>query len=302
MGTIAAFENEIMMQVEFVQNFVPPRMLPQKLQKKAIFSGAGDSFASSQLAEIFSNFRSRAHDPLDLMKNKKVFKGRLVYLVSVSGKTRSNIDLARLYGQTVAITGNRDSPLAKRCKKTILLNFASLGVQTAGSISFVASALTCMSLVSPYEIKNAPRLFQEAQRASKGIRLGAKTYILGNLHTMPIAMFCAAKLYEVMGSNACYERIEQFSHTGLFSARRGDLVIIFESKNAYNEKLVQILKKHGIAARRLEPSSKNLQEQVLFFIFISELIALYAAKKKNKKDCFFIEENELRNVSSSMIY
>lgn len=302
MDTIDAFEKEIAMQLDFAKEFLPPERLSEKRLEKAIFCGTGDSFASAQLAEIFSNFKARAYDPLDLLKNRQLFDGRDIYLISISGNTQSNIDLAKLAKRTVAITADGQSRLGRACRDRILLNFPSAGIQTAGSISFLASALTCISLVSTYGISDIPRIYQDAVKSAKGIALGNKTYILGNMHTMPVAMFCAAKLNEVLGIDAHYERIEQFSHMSLFSAKKGDSVILFEPKNTHNQRLLNNLKRYGIRTIRLEPKRLKLQEQILFFIFASELIALYAAKKKRKKDCFFIEENELRNVSSSMIY
>jgi len=302
MDTVSAFEKEIAMQLDFIQKFVPQRKLSAKRQKNSVFCGTGDSFASSQLAEVFSNFQVRVYDPLDLIKNKKLVHGRDLYLVSISGNTVSNVKLAKMHKKTIAITANPDSRLAKTCKRLILLRFDSTGIQTSGSISFLASALTCISLVSKYPIRNAAKIYRHAVKAAKDVSLGKKVYVLGNLYTVPVAMFCAAKLHEVLGATALYERIEQFSHAGLFSARRGDTVLLFEPKNQHNGRLLKNLQGCGLDARRIEPPTKNLQEQILFFIFVSELIALYAAKKKKKKDCFFIEENELRNASSSMIY
>ena len=65
MSTIAAFEKEIKLQVSFVQDFVSQKQLSISTQSKAIFCGTGDSFVSAQLAEVFSDFRARALDPLD---------------------------------------------------------------------------------------------------------------------------------------------------------------------------------------------------------------------------------------------
>ena len=302
MSTVAALEKEIKMQLDFLKRFVPQRTLSISKQKKAIFCGTGDSFASAQLAEAFSQFRAKAHDPLDLVKNRKMLSGHDLYLVSISGNTISNIRLGKLAKRTVAITANGNSKLARTCKKMILLKFDSTGIQTAGSISFLASALACLSLVSRYEIRNVYGIYHAAKNAAKKISLGGKIYVLGNLQTMPIAMFCAAKLYETIGADAHYVRIEQFSHMELFSARKGDTVILFDTKNPYNVKLSKTLKNYGLVTNRPDPKTRNLQEQILFFIFVSELIALYAAKKKGKKDCFFVEEKRLRNASSSMIY
>ncbi|MGI0102347.1 MAG: sugar isomerase [Nitrosotalea sp.] len=302
MSTVDALEKEINMQLDFLEQFVPQKILPVSKQKKAIFCGTGDSFASAQLAEVFSQFQAKAHDPLDLIQNRKMLQGHDLYLVSISGNTVSNIRLGKLVKRTIAITANGSSKLARACKKTILLKFDSTGITTSGSISFLASALACMSLVSRYEIRNISGIYRAAKSAAKKISLGGKIYLLGNLHTMPIAMFCAAKLYETVGADAHYERVEQFSHMELFSARKEDTVILFDVKNPYNEKLLKTLKNYGLVTKRPDPKTRNLQEQILFFIFVSELIALYAAKKKNKKDCFFIEEKRLRNASSSMIY
>ena len=302
MSTITAFAKEIKLQVSFVQNFVSQKQLSIPKQKQAIFCGTGDSFISAQLAEVFSDFRARAFDPLDLLKNKKLAKNKDLYLISISGNTVSNISLAKAVKNTIAVTAYKQSKLASACKKSILLQYPNSGIFTAGSISFLASVLTCMSLVSKVKIRNVFRLYDKASTQSRKIRLRGKVFLLGNLHTFPVSMFGAAKLYEVTGLDAHYERIEQFSHMGLFSAKRGDTVIIFEEKNKYNSKLASSLKKYGLHVIQLESHTKKIQETVLFFIFVSEFIALYHAEKKNQKDCFFVTAKKLRKASSSMIY
>jgi fructoselysine-6-P-deglycase FrlB-like protein len=302
MSTITAFEKEIKLQVRFVQNFVSQKQLSIPKQKKAVFCGTGDSFVSAQLAEVFSGFRARACDPLDLLKNKRLAKDKDLYMISISGNTVSNIKLAKAVKNTVAVTAYKQSRLVNACKKLILLQYPNSGIFTAGSISFLASALTCISLVSKIKIRNVSKLYKKADTQSRKIRLRGKVFLLGNMHTFPVAMFGAAKIYEAVGLDAHYERIEQFSHMGLFSAKKGDTVIIFEGKNKYNSKLASNLKKYGLNIVQLQPNTKNIQETVLFFIFVSEFIALYHAKKKNQKDCFFVTAKKLREASSSMIY
>ncbi len=302
MPTIAAFEKEIKMQPKFLEKFVPQKPLSAKKQKRAIFSGTGDSFLSAQLGEIFSDFRARAFDPLDLIKNKRLLKDHDLYLLSISGNTISNVKLAKTAKSTTAITANPQSKLARVCKKSIILKYPHSGIFTAGSISFLSSAMTCLTLVSKYHIQNITKIYNQARTQSKKVNLRGKIYLLGNLHTMPIAMFCAAKLYEVLGLDAHYARIEQFSHMELFSAKKGDTVIIFEEENRHSSTLAMYLKKYGLHVVQMQPSTKNIQEVILFFIFVSEIIALYHAKKKNMKDCFFVRAKKLRDVSSSMIY
>lgn len=302
MSTIDAFDKEIKLQVRFVQEFVPQKQLSSETQRKTIFCGTGDSFVSAQLAEVFSDFRARALDPLDLLKNKRLTKNKNLFLISISGNTISNIKLAKTSTNTTSISANPQSRLANACKKSILLKYPNSGIFTAGSISFLASALTCISLVSKLKIRNVSRLYESAEIQSRKVKLNGKIFFLGNSHTFPVASFAAAKLYEVGGLDVHYERIEQFSHTGLFSTKRGDTVIIFEEKNKYNSKLASSLKKYRLNVVQIQPNTRNIQEMVLFFIFVSEIISLYHAKKKNQKDCFFVTAKKLRKASSSMIY
>ena len=302
LSTIAAFEKEIKMQVKFLEKFVPQKPLSVEKQKRAIFCGTGDSLAAAQLAEVFSDFRTKAFDPLDLLKNKRLVKDRDLYLISISGNTISNIKLTKISKKTVAITANPHSRLVKACQKSIILKYPNSGTFTAGSISFLSSALTCISLVSKYRVQNISKIYHSAEIQSKRAHLRGKVYVLGNLHSMPAAMFCATKLYEVLGIDAHYSQIEQFSHMELFSARKGDTVIIFEEKNKHNSQLANQLKKYGLHVIQIQPNTANIQEIILFFIFVSEFIALHHAKKKNLKDCFFVTAKKLRQVSSSMIY
>ncbi len=302
MRTVFAFEQEIKMQKKFLQRFVPQKLLSESQQKKTIFCGTGDSFIAAQIAQVFSDFRSTVFDPLDLLKNKRLVKDSQVYLISISGNTISNVKLAKAIKNGIAITANPQSRLAENCKKTIILNYENTGVLTAGSVSFLASFLTCLSLMAKISIRNVSAIYKNAQTQSRKVSLRGKVFLLGNLHTFPLAMFGAAKLYEVTGLDAHYERIEQFSHMGLFSAKKGDTIMIFESKNKHNFMLANVLKRYGLNVILFDPKTKNMQEVILFFIFVSEFMALYHAKKKNQKDVYFVKAKKLRHVSSSMIY
>src|SRR5207249_11787377 len=93
-----------------------------------------------------------------------------------------------------------------------------------------------------YKISKPSKLYSKAQIIAKRINLQGNVHVLGNLLTYPVAMFCAAKLYEVLGTSAHYERIEQFSHMGLFSCHSGDTIIIFEEENLHTQKLIKHLK------------------------------------------------------------
>ena len=301
MNTIDAYEKDIVLQLDFLKSFRKQKPLSSNQQKNTLFSGSGDSLVSSMLAESFSYGMTKAMDPLDLYRNKQLVKSKHVYFVSISGNTLTNIKVAKIAKRVTAITAQSKSRLAKVSDGIILLSAPNNGVFTAGSISFLESALTFISLVNKIVIPKDSKLFFKAKADAKKTKISKRIFILGNFFTFPLAMYCAAKFYEILGYDAHYSRIEQFSHMELFSAKKGDTVIIFEEKNPYNKLLGQNLKKVGINVIHPNVPSQKIS-QILYCTFFSQLLALFEAKKKRKKDCHFVTAKKIRNVSNQMIY
>ena len=148
MKTIEAFERDVILQTQFLQTFQPQQPLSDVSQRNSMFCGSGDSLAAAMLAEAHSDLKVRAVDPLDLLKNQQITKKHNVFLISISGNTVSNIKVAKLARKSTAITSNPKSRLANACSRTILLKFPNSDVFTGGSLSFLQSALTCISLVT----------------------------------------------------------------------------------------------------------------------------------------------------------
>jgi len=301
MNTIKAYEKEIELQLDFLKSFRKQLPLSYNQQKDAIFSGSGDSLVSAMLAESFSGGMVKVMDPLDLYKNKQLVKSKHIYFVSISGNTLTNIKVAKIAKRVTAITSKPESRLAGASDETILLTAPNNQIFTAGSISFLDSALTCISLVKKISIPKDSKLFSKAKTDAKKVKVSKRIFILGNLFTFPLAMYCAAKFYEILGYDAHYSRIEQFSHMELFSVQKGDTVIIFEEKNSHNKQLGRNLKKVGINV--IHPSMPSAKiSQMIYCTFFSQLLALFEAKKKRKKDCHFVTAKMIRNVSNQMIY
>jgi len=269
-------------------------------QKNSIFSGSGDSLVSAMLAESFSDGLVSAIDPLDLFKNKNLVKSKNLYFVSISGNTITNIKTAKHAKNSIAITTHNESRLAKVSKKSILLNAPNNGIFTAGSISFLESALTCISLVKKITIPRG-NFLSKVKTDVKKFKISKKIFVLGTYHTFPLAMYCAAKFYELLGHDTHYCKLEQFSHMELFSAKKGDTVIIFEEKNPHTKQLSSLLKKNGINVIHPNIPSAKLS-QMLYCTFFSQLLPLIEAKKKRKKDCHFVLAKNIRNISNQMIY
>ncbi len=302
MGSIAALEEDVRAQVRHLPGFRPQRPLGAAGQKNALFCGSGDSLAACMLAEAFSGYKARAIDPLDLSRNGDVLDGRTTYIVSISGRTISNIAVAKRAPKAVAITSNPDSRLARACSRTIRLGFPNSDAVTAGSTSFLESALTCISLVHPLAMPDARKIFKSAESAAAGIRPAKRVFFLGNMHTYPVAMYAAAKMYEVLGAEAYYERLEQFSHMELFSARKGDTVVIMEERTAHNTRLAESLRRAGLDVIRPNPGPGGKVGRFLFHAFLSQLVPLAIAKERRRRDCHFMTAGKLRRASDEMIY
>jgi fructoselysine-6-P-deglycase FrlB-like protein len=301
MNSLEAYEKDIDLQLDFLKTFSKQKPLSKKQQQTTIFSGSGDSLVSAMLAESFSNGLVSIFDPLDLYKNKRLVKSKNIYFVSISGNTITNIKVAKVAKKAIAITSKLDSRLAKVSDEIILLSAPNSGMFTAGSISFLESALTCISLVTSFTLPQNLKLLLKAKSNAKKFSVSKRIFVLGNLFTYPLAMYCAAKFYEILGYDAHYARIEQFSHMELFSSKKGDTVIIFEESNAHNKQLVSNLEKIGINVIHPQIPSKKIP-QMLYCTFFSQLLPLYEAKKKRKKDCYFVLAKDIRNVSNNMIY
>jgi len=301
MNTIEAYEKDIELQLDFLKSFRKQLTLSHNQQKNTIFSGSGDSLASAMLSESFSDGMVKAIDPLDLYKNKQLAKSKHIYFVSISGNTLTNIKVAKIAKRATAITSKPKSRLAKASDETILLTAPNNKIFTAGSISFLDSALTCISLVKKIRIPKDSKLFAKAKTDAKKAKVTKRIFVLGNYFTFPLAMYCVAKFYEILGYDAHYSRIEQFSHMEIFSVQKGDTVIIFEEKNFHNKQLGRNLKNIGI--NLIHPNIPSTKiSQMIYCTFFSQLLALFEAKKKRKKDCHFVTAKKIRNVSNQMIY
>ena len=300
MNSIEAYEKDIELQSDFLKSMKLQKSLSKIHQKNSIFSGSGDSLVSAMLAESFSDGLVSAIDPLDLFENKNLVKSKNLYFVSISGNTITNIKTAKHAKNSIAITTHNESRLAKVSKKSILLNAPNNGIFTAGSISFLESALTCISLVKKITIPRG-NFLSKVKTDVKKFKISKKIFVLGTYHTFPLAMYCAAKFYELLGYDTHYCKLEQFSHMELFSAKKGDTVIIFEEKNPHTKQLSSLLKKNGINVIHPNIPSAKLS-QMLYCTFFSQLLPLIEAKKKRKKDCHFVLAKNIRNISNQMIY
>src|SRR5690348_16334291 len=80
-----------------------PRFASQLRKAKALklepsslmFAGSGDSYAACMFAQELSGRKAIASDPYELLTNVNRAKGKNLVIISVSGRTKTNIELAR---------------------------------------------------------------------------------------------------------------------------------------------------------------------------------------------------------------
>ena len=335
MNSIDAYRKEIRMQVPYVQEYDPSpiRPIPDGSLDGAMFAGCGDSLAAAMLAEYFSDWRSKAADPSELAEGPAPASlppgSRVPYLISVSGETAANVRAAGACRNAVAVTANPDSRLADLASgRIVLLDFPRTGVSTAGSISFTSSVLACLSLVNPGALQplagHARSMFERAERDAARIRIRGSLYILGGVATYPLAMYAAAKFYEVLGYDARHVRTEQFHHMEVFSAREGDTVMLFEEPRGRTSDLVCPLREAGLHAFCVSPSDSTAASggaddsdgngagdgrgprawapRVLYYAFLSQLLTLRIADESGISECHYVSAARLRGASNAAIY
>src|SRR6266699_2723610 len=191
-----------------------------------IFAGSGDSLASSLFAHYLSIMQAFAADPLELQLYPRVTKDKTLFMTSVSGKTRTNLQLAKkvkgLAKERVAITANPKSPLAKECDDVIRLRYRSLGILTSGTASFSASLLAVASLIRRLpKLDSMPVVERRAAEWARRLQIHPRGEFLfvGSGTGYSLAMYAAFKIHEVLGLSAQYQHSEQLGHSQLFSLK-----------------------------------------------------------------------------------
>jgi len=281
-------------------------------QENSVFVGAGDSLCSAMWIERLHNFKPRALDPNDLFRNPVVSQGKVTHFISVSGRTKSNIEAATAVGgiarRKIALTASPQSLLAKCCSKTIQLKFEKSSGLTPGTNSFTASLLACYRIFAkiPEQI-NLGQMFSHAKKwAQSQSENAVAVHFVASGHLFPIAMYGAAKVFEFTGCKADYQITEEFSHMNLFSLDKRDLILILrgEQNDSNALKLADELQDAGYYAQVLnltEHASQPLHIAISGAIHMQHF-ALNMALRMGLAQPAFLENEKLLGISNKMIY
>jgi len=278
---------------------------------ETIFTGSGDSYASALFAREISGWNARVEDPYELLNHPASTRGKVVVVISTSGKTRTNIllarKIARIARKTIAITSNADSPLARNSSETLVLRYRKAERLTAGTVSFTSSLLACASLMG--RLPKIPFLqgtLEHAHQWAQRVRLSKNGSVLfvGTGLGHALAEYGACKVQEVLGIRADAVYSEQLGHARLFSVRPSkDLIVSVKPKWGRKARAVaRSLSEHGSTVHILEGSSINPVIWSIEVSFQLQMLAHTLARRRRMKECAFVADRSKLALSSSLIY
>ena len=276
-----------------------------------IFTGSGDSLASSLFTHYLSGMQAFAADPYELQLYPQGCKSKTVFVTSVSGQTRTNIQLAkRVKGvakKRVAITSNPKSPLAKECDDVIQLRYRSQGVLTSGTASFSASLLAVAALIRGLpKLDSLPIMERRATEWTRRLQVHPRGEFLfaGSGTGYSLAMYAAFKIHEVLGVPAQYQHTEQLGHSQLFSLQEksDNLLFLSPSSDKKTTEVCQALSKSGFNAYLLKSDTRDPILGTLQIMFCLQHLALYLGRKTGFQECAFVTDKKRLALSSRLIY
>jgi fructoselysine-6-P-deglycase FrlB-like protein len=272
------------------------------------FVGAGDSYAASLCASFVAGPKVLALDPYSLAESIGWARGRSVYIISISGETRSNVELARalkgIAKRTVAITCNRKSRLAAAVDTIVELPFRPQG-KSPGIASFTLSLSAALSVCGFDLDCDFEEVLSRATATAERIRIATRrdvTHFTGNNEAYAASIYGAAKIYELVGGRAQASLLEEFSHMPLFSLSTSDSVNVIDApRGQKGEQLHDRLKKGGYASSLIRLEG-GMVERVYLLVFALQMAALRAAKREGLKVPYFLGAKDKLRISDEMIY
>jgi glutamine---fructose-6-phosphate transaminase (isomerizing) len=328
-SSMDAMEKEVRYQVYYLHDL----NLPEKVSfENCVIVGSGDSYAAALIASYASNRKLICCDPMEISFNPEIVKNRSVYILSVSGNTKSNIQAAKasrnLGSLTCAITSKPQSILARNCDKVIELKYKTTGISTSGTISFTASLLSCLSLIGKASKASMPsnlkQIYRQTYRQAKNLSMSISSkkkvstiILLGEGILFPLALYGTLKINEVLGLRSFAYSVEEFCHSPLFGLKKSDQVIIFgytpkniiidtekTTTTAAARKLNGQLQRLGYSSEYVDcaSNSDSLTELLLRSTILLQLFVIRQARLKGLKECIFLSKKNLLEVSSGFIY
>jgi fructoselysine-6-P-deglycase FrlB-like protein len=280
----------------------------KKLFDDCIYVGSGDSYVAGLIVEYLTSHKCRCYSPSDLF-NSRFIKDKTYCFISVTGKTKANIEVARRASQagvkTVAVTLNKKSNLAKICDELVLPEIKRKDTPTAGFSTFVANVVTCLQ-ISGITI---PQKFGVWHK--KGVQLSLdllesimlpeedSIYLLGNNILYAIALYTSFQMAEFFGSNVIAHKLEEFCHSPIFGFKRADYIwILGQNESHLNQRLNAL----SLRLSYMELYNQDILAQVFESIFFVQNLMLLLAQRHGVTELQYVLMKDVLKASSDIIY
>ena len=302
MSSIESLKLDFNSQIRDLKNICNDR-----ISKDCVFVGSGDSYVAGLMVEFVTDHNCQCYSPSDLL-NCRFSKDKVYCFISVTGKTKANIEVARLAtlhgAKTVAVTLNRKSKLAQNCNEIVPLKIPAKSSLTAGFRTFVPSLITCMQIAGV----RIPSKFATWQK--KGIELSLDfidrmvlpketLYILGNNMLYAVASYASLKMSEFFCTAAVPNKLEEFCHSPIFGIKQSDQIWVMGQKD---ETTSNRLRKLGLHLSYVELKSQDVFTQLFVSIFFVQNLMLLLAKKYGHNQLQYPLRQEVLKASSDIIY
>ena len=278
----------------------------EKLFEECIFVGSGDSYVAGLIAEYLTNHKCRCYSPSDLSKSN--LQDITHCFISVTGRTKANIDLARRAREsgikTIALTLNKNSELAQSCEHVVPLKITKVNTPTAGFSTFLANVVSCLQLAGIDLPKKFEVWFKEGTKLSKGLLKSvalpnASAHILGNNLFYAIALYTSFQMAEFFGSSFTAHRLEEFCHSPIFGLKKSQDIWILGQKE---EGISRSLGKLGFRTFYIELYNSDIVTQLFESIFFVQNLLLLLAKRYGYTELQYKVMKDVLKASSDIIY
>ena len=279
--------------------------------------GSGDSYTCALLMEYLLDHRMLAYHPSAILNCPRVLSNHEIFFISASGRTRSNIEAAKMARKiglkTTAITARARSPLEEVCNETFKLDYLHSPQSSNTSIlEYSATVTFSMALIGidiNLNILDKIMKYARQQVDQSGIDLTTRfksILFLGDGLSYPLANYGALTMNELFGLRSFGYLLDDYYHAPLFSLKKLDRVIILDYGKMKNSMAVNFQKKikkaHALAYYFQPPSEISHFENILSSIFVIQIIGLTIAEKLKIDKPYYMSKKGLLKLSSRLIY
>jgi fructoselysine-6-P-deglycase FrlB-like protein len=278
-----------------------------KVSDDLIFVGSGDSYAAGLVAEFVTDHKCKCYSPSDLF-NSKFMDNKTYCFISVTGRTKANIEIARRAKEsgikTVAITLDENSNLAQVCSKVIPLKISKVNTPTAGFSTFTANVVTCLQLLGV----TLPNKFHYWHKKAVELSLSVSesvavsndlTHVLANNLLYPVALYTSFQMAEFFGSTFTAHKLEEFCHSPIFGLKKShNLWILGQNEKIYSSRIEGL----GVSTSYIELYNSDVLSQVFQSIFLVQNLMLLFSERYGYTEVQYRLEKDILKVSSDIIY